>query len=86
MLCFKVDFAYPNPEISGTYLPHPNSGGNERLSAYDQTSPRIFADVSKEDIFPLTGPKRKNIPRRQIDNEHRVNIDPKPNWMKSNKI
>ena len=37
--------AQPSPESSGTYLPHPKSGGIERANAYNQIMHMIFTQA-----------------------------------------
>ena len=49
--------AHDRPEISGTYLPHPNNGGKESAKEYNQITHIIFAAVLNEDTFSEIFPR-----------------------------
>ena len=66
--------AQPSPESSGTYLPHPKSGGIERANAYNQIMHMIFTQA----LIPTVRPNCKKLPYLQTDNVHKVSIDTNP--------
>ena len=69
---------YPSPESSGTYLPQPNTGGNESASEYNQVVETIFKDILKEVTFPSMPKIGKNAAIRQIDRTVSVIIETNP--------
>ena len=73
---------YPSPESSGTYLPQPNTGGNESASEYNQVVETIFKDILKELTFPSMPHTGKNAAIRQIDKMVSVIIETNPKQQK----
>ena len=77
---------YPSPESSGTYLPQPNTGGNESASEYNQVVETIFKDILKEVTFPSMPRIGKNAAIRQIDKMVSVIIETNPKQQKGQKF
>ena len=69
---------YPSPDISGTYLPHPKSGGRESANAYNQIVNISLIATEYVGMFPLIKPACKKLLNRQTDKTQRVIMDTNP--------
>ena len=77
---FEYHYIYPSPDISGKYLPHPNTGGKDSAKEYIQVIAITFIDVAKTSTFPSKIQKLEKHAIRLTESITKVIIEVKPEY------